>query len=74
MANGHGEGGVSVRPGGVVVLNLKDSLLRLVAHAVAQFYCRAHRSITVGRERVVCIQAKDFVPSPRVSFVDLLFG
>lgn len=61
-------------PGGTLALVLSDSLSRLIAHGVAQFYQMAHRSMNVGRQRVTYISSKHAQPPlPAVRMVDILF-
>lgn len=45
-----------------IVLNLPHPLSRMVAHAVAQFHCLAHRSCDVGQDRVLVIRKQTNVP------------
>lgn len=61
------------RAGERLMLHLADSLSRLIAHGVAQFYGHVHRSERVGSERVVVVCAsQDVRPLPPVRLVDLL--
>lgn len=61
------------RAGERIMLHLADSLSRLIAHGVAQFYGRVHRSERVGSERVVVVCSPlNPSPLPAVKLVDMI--